>query len=433
MNVKEMTNTMLKQKVNVFGQVLYHCAKAQPKRKFHALYDKIYRPDVLKLAWLMVKRNRGSGGVDGQTIDYIVETIGESQFLNDLYQKLKNESYEAQPVRRVHIPKGNGDTRPLGIPTIEDRVVQQATKLILEPIFEVDFKDCSYGFRPKRSAQQALKVIRKEGKTNYWVVDVDIKGYFDHISHEKLMKLVEQRVSDKRLLALIRQWLEAGVMEGNLIQESVVGSPQGGVISPLLANIYLNYLDTLWEKHCTHLGTLIRYADDMVILCKRKALALTSIRVLKGIFETLELEMNTEKSKLINLWDDSEGFDFLGFHHRKFPKRRKNGKVFYILEHVPNRKAMKKMRQICKEYISPRNKLYLDTTDFVEGLNRKIVGMRNYYLITPLAQKWLGKIDWYIRELLIIHYNKRRGKRKYSNRKLVLEQLGNKFEKLAVG
>lgn len=229
MNVRKMTNTMLKQKVKAFGQVLYHCAKAQPKRKFHALYDKIYRPDVLKVAWLAVKSNRGSAGVDGKTIDYIVNTIGEKQFLNELYQKLKANSYEAKPVKRVNIPKGNGDTRPLGIPTIEDRVVQQATKLVIEPIFEVDFKECSYGFRPNRNVHQALKVIRKESKTNYWVVDVDIRSYFDNISHEKLMKLVERRISDKRLISLIRQWLKAGVLEGKTLTETMIGSPQGGL------------------------------------------------------------------------------------------------------------------------------------------------------------------------------------------------------------
>lgn len=432
MNVRKMTNTMLKQKVEAFGQVLSHCAKEQPKRKFHALYDKIYRPDVLKVAWLKVKANRGSGGIDGKSIDYIVDSIGERHFLNDLYVKLKDGNYTPQPVKRVYIPKGNGETRPLGIPVIEDRVVQQATKLVIEPIFEVDFKDCSYGFRPKRNAHQALKVIRKESKSNYWVVDVDIKGYFDNIPHGKLMQLVETRISDRRVLTLIRQWLKAGVMEGKVLHESPVGSPQGGVISPLLANVYLNYLDTLWERHCSHLGALIRYADDMVIMCKRKARALESIRVLKGIFGKLELEMNAEKSRLVNLWDDSEGFDFLGFHHRKFPKRRKNGKVFYILEHVPSKKAMKKMRQTFKAYISPRNRLYLDTLDFVEGLNRKIVGMRNYYLITPLSQKWLAKIDWYIRDLLIIHYNTKRQKPKYRQRKVVVNLLEGRLKKLAV-
>lgn len=423
---------MLKQKVNAFGQVLYHCAKAQPKRKFHAIYDKTYRPDVLKLAWVKVKANRGSSGVDKKTIEFIENEIGEREFLNELYLKLKSGTYEPKPVKRVHIPKGNGEFRPLGIPVVEDRVVQQAVKLLLEPIFEADFKDCSFGFRPKRNAHQALKVIRKESKKCYWVVDIDIKGYFDNIPHDKLMKLVEMRISDKRILRLIRQWLKVGVMEGKEFHETTIGSPQGGVISPLLANIYLNYLDTIWEKYFHGMGTLIRYADDMVIMCKRKSDAFQSIHILQSIFQKLELTINTDKSKLVNLWNNTEGFDFLGFHHRKFPKRRKGGKVIYTLDHVPSKKAMDKMRKTFKEYISPRNRLHVDTLDFVDGLNRKIVGMRNYYLISPLSLRWLAKIDWYIRDLLIIHYNKRRNQRKFSNRKLIIDLLKFRLRKLAV-
>jgi len=262
-----MTNAVLKQKAERFSTTLYHCAKANPKRKFHALYDKIHRPDILKTAWLKVKSNNGSAGVDGITIDKIVNEIGENQFLNNLYKKLKTETYHPSPVKRVWIPKANSQKmRPLGIPTIEDRVVQQAVKSVLEPIFETTFKDSSYGFRPKRNAHQAMKAIRKASQKNYWVVDVDIKGYFDNINHKKLMLLVEQKISDKRILRLIRNWLKAGVMEDGSLERSELGSPQGGVISPLLANIYLNVLDHLWEKRFQHLGTLVRYADDLVVM-----------------------------------------------------------------------------------------------------------------------------------------------------------------------
>lgn len=237
---------------------LYFCAKENPKRRFHALYDKIYRPDILAEAWKRVKRNKGSGGVDGQTIDKIVQEYGERRFLNEIYLQVKQKEYHPSPVRRTLIPKADGKQRPLGIPTIKDRVVQMATKMVIEPIFEADFKDCSFGFRPKRNAHQAIAQIRKASKYTSWVIDVDIKGYFDNINQSKLMKLVEMRISDKRVLKLIRKWLEAGVMEDGQFRNTETGTPQGGVISPLLANIYLNYMDTIWEKKFSHLGKLIR-------------------------------------------------------------------------------------------------------------------------------------------------------------------------------
>lgn len=433
MNVKNKTNAVLKQKAERFSKTLYHCAKANPKRKFHALYDKIYRPDILKTAWLKVKSNDGSAGIDGITIDEIVNDIGESQFLNNLYKKLKTETYQPSPVKRVWIPKADSEKmRPLGIPTVEDRVVQQAVKFVLEPIFETTFKDSSYGFRPKRSAHQAMKAIRKASQKNYWVVDVDIKGYFDNINHRKLMLLVEQKISDKRILALIRNWLKAGVMVDGSLELSELGSPQGGVISPLLANIYLNVLDHLWEKRFKHLGTLVRYADDLVVMTRSKRDAMETWSILKGIFHKLEIEMNEEKSRMVNIWNDKDGFDFLGFHNRKFQRKKKGGKTFYFMEHIPKKAAMKKMRSKFREYISPRNRLHWDTLDFVEGLNRKIRGLKNYYKISVMAVRWLTRIDWYIRKLLILHYNKRRNNRnKMSNWITVARLIEGKLLKLA--
>lgn len=385
MNVRNMTNAVLKQRAEGFSTTLYHCAKANSKRKFHALYDKIYRPDILKTAWLRVKSNNGSAGIDGITIDKIVNEIGESQFLNELYRKLKTQTYRPLPVRRVWIPKANSEKmRPLGIPTVEDRVVQQAVKFVIEPIFETTFKDSSYGFRPKRSAHQAMKAIRKASRKNYWVVDVDIKGYFDNINHRKLMLLVEQKISDKRILALIRNWLKAGVMIDGSLELPELGSPQGGVISPLLANIYLNVLDHLWEKRFKHLGTLVRYADDLVVMTRSKRDAMETWKILKGIFHKLEIEMNEEKSRMVNIWDDKDGFDFLGFHNRKFPRMKKGGKIFYFMEHIPKKAAMKKMRSKFRGYISPRNRLHWDTLDFIEGLNRKIRGFK----ITIKSRLW---------------------------------------------
>jgi RNA-directed DNA polymerase len=390
---------------------LYLCAKENPKRKFHALYDKVYRPDILAEAWRRVKANKGSGGVDKQTIEEIIHQYGESKFLNEIYLELKHKTYHPQPVLRTFIPKGEGKVRPLGIPTIKDRVTQMATKMVIEPIFEADFKDYSFGFRPKKNAHQAMAKIRKASKNAYWVVDVDIQGYFDSINHEKLMRLVEMRINDRRILKLIKKWLEAGVMEDAQFHETNVGSPQGGVISPLLSNIYLNYMDTVWMKQFTHLGEIVRYADDFVILCKTKQQAMDSIRVIRTIMSKLDLTLSREKSKLVNIWSNKEGFDFLGFHNRKFPVLNKGGSKVFVLAHIPSKKAMKNMRAKIKDFTEPRNKLYWDIKDMIEGLNRKVIGFRNYYLLSPIAKKWLNRIDWYIVERLTLFWNKKRNKR----------------------
>ncbi|PLR75543.1 group II intron reverse transcriptase/maturase [Bacillus sp. V3-13] len=398
-------------KARELWKTLYLCAKENPTRRFHALYDKVYRPDILAEAWKRVKSKKGSGGIDGQTIEKIVHEYGEREFLNELYLELKEKRFRPQPVRRTYIPKANGKQRPLGIPTIKDRVAQMAMKMVIEPIFEADFQDCSYGFRPKRNAHQAIAKIRKASRKSFWVVDVDIQGYFDNINQEKLMKLIEMRISDRRVLKLIRKWLKAGVMEDGHFRDSVTGVPQGGVISPLLSNIYLNVLDALWLKKFSHLGELIRYADDFVIMCHSKKQALESIQVLKGIMTKLDLSLSIEKSRLVNIWDDSDGFDFLGLHHRKFPVLNKGGSKIYVMSHIPTKKAMKKMRSNIKEYTEKRNKLYLDMDELVKGLNRRLQGFKNYYLISPIAKKWLNRIDWYVIERLTLFWNKKRNKR----------------------
>ena len=237
-----------KEKVRQLQNKLYLTAKKCQKRRFHALYDKVYRDDVLIEAWKRVKANKGSSGVDGIRIEDI-EKMGIEKYLKELKKELIEGKYIPSPVKRVMIPKPDGSERPLGIPTVRDRIVQMAAKIAIEPVFEADFRECSYGFRPKRSAKQALEVVRKAcNNKGYYVVDADIEKFFDNVNQDKLMILIEQRISDRRILKLIRQWMRSGILYGNILTISELGTSQGSVISPLLANIYLNTLDRLWEN-----------------------------------------------------------------------------------------------------------------------------------------------------------------------------------------
>jgi RNA-directed DNA polymerase len=405
-----------KAKVRQLQIALYLAAKANSKRRFHALYDKVYRLDVLTIAWKRVKANGGSAGIDQITIDHIVEEYGEERLIQETQHILKEGTYRPQPVRRKEIPKGDGKFRPLGIPTVRDRLVQMAAKIVVEPVFEADFKECSFGFRPKRDLKKAIGHIRNTVNNGsvYWVVDVDITAYFDNIPHDKLMRMVEQRINDRRVLKLIRQWLRAGVMKDGKFMETEIGSPQGGVISPLLANLYLHYLDTIWEKQYTHLGTLVRYADDLAVLCHKKEHAVETIQVLKAVFQKLELTMNKNKSKVVNLWKDGQGFDFLGYHHRRMPVWIKGRGIHYILRSFPSKKAMKKMRDKVKGMTAPRHLLYRSINDLIHEINPTIQGWRTHYkdIDTGITNRFLEKIDWHIRRRLIIFWNKKHKKRK---------------------
>lgn len=424
MNVIRTNNTQ--DKVRQLQRKLYQSAKENGTRKFHALYDKLYREDVLHRGWNQVKANKGSAGIDEQTIEDI-ERYGVDKVIQEIQKELKEGRYNPPPVRRVYIPKADGRKRPLGIPTVKDRIIQSAMKIVIEPIFEADFKDCSYGFRPKRNQHQALETIRKacNNRGNY-VLDGDIKGYFDNINHEKLMMLVEKRISDRRICKLIRKWLNSGVMEEGRIETSEQGSPQGGVISPLLANIYLDYLDGKWERHYSHLGKLIRFADDFVVVCKNYKDVSNCYKVIRLIMSRLELELNLEKTRIVKLWEGKEGFVFLGFENRKVRKKRANGSEYYATEQWICKKAKQNVQSKVRETLKNAT-LYQDVEVMIERLNRKIVGWRNYYGISP--KRVLLKLDKYILTRLVLWYNRKRQKRKryeFSELMMMFKDLGLK-------
>ncbi|TJX64573.1 group II intron reverse transcriptase/maturase [Soehngenia saccharolytica] len=421
------------EKVRKLQRKLYLVAKENSKRRFHALFDKVYRLDILKEAWKRVKANGGAGGIDKITIDD-VKAYGEDNFLNEIHHELIMGKYHPRPVKRTYIPKGKTGRRPLGIPVIKDRVIQMAVKIVIEPIFEADFKDCSYGFRPKRNAHQALDRVRKDtANKGWWVVDADIRGYFDNINHEKLMILVERRISDRRILKIIRKWLKAGIIDKNEFKESEIGSPQGGVISPLLANIYLHYLDFKWDLYYSHLGKLTRYCDDFVIVSRTKKEAEHALEAVKDIMRRLELELHEEKTKLINMWDGKEGFDFLGFHHRRKKTETSKGQIFNETHQFPSKKAMQKIRDNIKDVFASRAKLRLNIEDMIDILNPKVVGMRNYYGLKN-AGKQLNKIDWFIIKKFTLWHNYRtQNNRRYSGISKVRQlTYGKGLKKLAV-
>ncbi len=422
------TSYSSKERVSALQRKLYQKAKQQPEFRFYALYDKIYRNDVLQRAYDLVKQNKGSPGLDGITFGIIEQGKGKQIYLLELQEKLKANTYQASPIKRVDIPKGNGETRPLGIPCIEDRIVQMAVKLIIEPIFEAGFSDSSYGFRPKRSAHQAMDAITdalQKGHTQ--VIDADLSKYFDTIAHENLMKTVAARIVDKRILALLNQWLKAIVIkvdkDGKRTviaggKKSYKGTPQGGVISPLLANIYLNILDRIWDKHRLaqkYKAKLVRYADDLVILCANGTD--TSLTFLKKILNKLELKLNEDKTEI----KDSrvEGFNFLGFQI-SMVKNARSGRHFPLIE--PSPKSMKAIKQEIKLY-TRRKMNPVPINDIVKNLNATVRGWSNYFHY-GYGHRRIKQVKYYMEESLRSHL---RYRHKVKNRGASYHRFSRKY------
>ena len=396
------------EKVRQLQRKLCVCAKQSKTRRFHALYDRIYRSDVLWEAWRRVRSNGGAAGVDGETIQAI-EQRGPGEFLAEIEAALRAGRYRPSPVKRRWIPKAEGKQRPLGIPTVRDRVVQMAAKIVIEPIFEADFQPSSYGFRPKRSATQALEAIREAGNRGHnFVVDADIQGYFDNIQKETLMELVQERISDRRVLKLLRQWLEAGVMEDGTVRETLAGTPQGGVISPLLANIYLNKLDRIWASRCSELGVLVRYADDFVALCRTESQAREALRRIGLVMDRLGLRLHPEKTRMVDLRRGKESFVFLGCTIRK-KRSIQRAPAKHYMQRWPNPKATKKLRDRVRELTSKRHS-GRDVKQIVAELTPVLRGWGNYFR-TGTADREFNKMDRFVVQSLRRWQYRRGGQR----------------------
>jgi RNA-directed DNA polymerase len=407
-------------KVRQLQRRLWVAAKRSPARRFHALLDRIYRRDVRWEAWRRVKANRGAAGVDHETLA-CVEQYGVERMLDALHSALRAGTYRPQPVLRRYIPKADGRQRPLGIPTVRDRVAQLATVIVLEPIFEADFRASSDGFRPKRSATQALETLRVLGaRGGNHVLDADIRDYFGSIDHTKLLRLVALRISDQRVLKLLRQWLAAGVMDENQWRATLTGTPQGGVISPLLSNIFLHVLDRVWEDRCAHVGTLVRYADDFVVMCDTKAQVEEARQRVSAVLTRLGLELHPEKTRMVDLSRGREGFDCLGCHlHKRMsgPLWERTHRRVYFLQRWPSQRAMARVRAHVRALTS-RSRCHEDLRRVIADVNPRLRGWAQYFRTGNAATKFI-QIDAYVEDRLRRLLLARAGARRSADRATV--------------
>lgn len=388
-------------------------------RKIHSLIDKVYHRTNLELAWKLVKQNGGSGGIDNVRIADFERVAAEE--LDRLHQQLKQDVYRPIPVRRVNIPKRNKptETRPLGIPAIRDRVCQQALKNRLEPIFELTFSDCSFGYRPGRSTHQAMRKIYREIMNGCeWVVDADLRDFFGNVQHERLIDMISERISDGRILRLIRQMLEAGYMENGVKFQTVSGTPQGGIVSPLFSNIYLTPFDRAMEN----MGyRLTRFADDWVVLCKSREEAVKVLADAKVALEALGLTLHPEKTRITHI---SAGFEFLGYKLKRgkgltLPQHKvKKGPNRLNIYAIPTEKSVKRFQDTIRQ--RTKRRLPLTVQELIDRINPVIRGWGNYYRKAHVRKLFNRLQRWIIQRIRSHQYKRWRngGWRKYPERRL---------------